>query len=101
MAVVPQHLTRDMSGDVHDRFIAGSAFCQLSDERVASIVQPTLHARALTDVGPGGLEGREGSRWVKLVQLSKREEIPTVARFSRTSTCTIRGVPLGHGKAAD
>ena len=54
-----------MSGDVYNRFIAGSALCQLSDERMPGVVQSPVHARALTDVGPGGLQGRDGSRRIK------------------------------------
>jgi len=65
-----------MSGDIHDRFFASSAFRQFGDERMAGIVQPPLDGSARTNVCPSCLQSRDGARWIKLVQLSEGEEIP-------------------------
>lgn len=44
VAVVLEHLFRDMAGDVHDGLIASAALGQLGDEGVPVVVPPSLYA---------------------------------------------------------
>ena len=56
VAVVLQHLFRDVPGDVHDRLIAGAALGEFGDEGVPVVVPAALHSCFLFDVFPASLQ---------------------------------------------
>ncbi len=76
MAVVPQHLLREVSGDVHDHLIARPTLGQVRHERVPVVVPAALNAGFLTEVVPGGLECRYRARGIIRSRLAVREHIP-------------------------
>ena len=65
-----------MTGDVHDRLVTGATLGEFGYECVPGIVHPTLDARALSGVAPGGLDRRHRARGVEVVCPSEREEVP-------------------------
>jgi hypothetical protein len=76
VTIVLQHLSGDVTGDVHDRLLTGTALGELGNKRVPGIVHPPLDARALSRIGPGGLDRCYRARGVHVVCPSEREEVP-------------------------
>ena len=56
VAVVLQHLFRDVPRDVHDRLVANSRLAKLGYEGVAGVMQAALHSCFLFDVFPASLQ---------------------------------------------
>src|SRR5690348_16196260 len=90
MAVVLQHLLRDMSGNVHDRLIARAALSQVRDERVPVVVPTALNAGFLAEIVPGGLERRYRARWIIRARLAVWEHVPFGPEFAEA-----KPVPFG------
>jgi hypothetical protein len=93
MAVVTEHPFRDMTGNVHDGLVAGTAFRQVRNERVAIVVPPAGDHCFLPDILPGRLEGGDGSRRIAGAGLPKGEQIPLWASFSEFLSIPSRVFP--------
>lgn len=66
MAVVAQHASRDVACDLHDRFVARSAFGKFRDQRVSVIVPPPGHLGISAGSIPGSLQRRDMSSWIAM-----------------------------------
>ena len=76
MAVVLEHLLRDVTGNIHDRLIARATLCQLRDERVPVIVKASGHLGIFADIGPSRLQGGDAASWVAGAGLPEGKDIP-------------------------
>ena len=83
MAVVPQHLPRNVSGNLHDGFVPRAAFRQFGDECVSVVVPTAFHFGVFSDAFPGSLERCHMACWIRGHGPAKREQIPLILNFSK------------------
>ena len=76
MAVVLEHVARDVSRDVHDGLLTSAALCKIGDERMSVIVPAARHLGVPPHRIPSSLERCHGSRGVARSGFAKGEEIP-------------------------
>ena len=76
MAVVFEHLLRDVSGDIHNGLVTRTAFRQLRDERVPVVVPATGNVGIVADIAPGRLQRRDGTCGIAGPRFSEREDVP-------------------------
>jgi len=76
VAVVLEHVPRDVSGDIHDRLLSSAALRKISDERMTVIVPAARHLGVPSHRIPCRLEGCDGTRRIAWSGLAKGEEIP-------------------------
>lgn len=74
VAIVPEHLLRDMAGNLHNGFIPCTAFGKLGDESVPVVVEAPRHPSLLAEVVPGRLERRDRLRGIARRGLSERKD---------------------------
>jgi hypothetical protein len=56
MGIVLEHLFRDVTCHVADYFIARAALRQISNERMACVMEASINARPFPGVTPSGLQ---------------------------------------------
>jgi hypothetical protein len=76
MAVVFEHLLRDVSGDIHNGLVTRTTFRQLRNERVPVVVPATGHLGIFADIAPGRLQRRDGTCGIAGPRFSEREDVP-------------------------
>jgi hypothetical protein len=76
VAVVLEHIARDVAGDIHNRLLTSSALRKIGDESVTVIVPTTRHLGVPPHSVPSRLERCHRSRGVAGPRLTEGEEIP-------------------------
>src|SRR5581483_4410416 len=76
VAIVLEHLLRNMTRDVHDGLVARATLRQFRDERMPVVMPAPLHAGLGTDIRPHCLERGDVAGWVSGLRGSEREDIP-------------------------
>jgi hypothetical protein len=76
VAVVLEHVARDVSRDIHDRLLTSAALCKIGDERMTMVVPAARHLGVPSHRIPSRLEGCHGARRVAWPGFAEGEEIP-------------------------
>ena len=76
VAVVLEHLFRDMPGDVHDRLVPGAALRQLGNEGVPVVVKTSRHRGVIAHIAPRRFQCCYVARGIGRLRFSEREDIP-------------------------
>ncbi len=82
MAVVLEHLLRDVAGNVHDGLIACATLGKVGNQRVPVVVPTAFHLGISAHVVPCGLERGDGTRGITWTRLSEGEDIQLRAGLS-------------------
>jgi hypothetical protein len=76
VAVMLEHLLGDVTGDIHDRLIAGAALGKIGNQRVPVVVPAALHPGIFAHVIPCRLERGNRTRWIARTRLPEGEDVP-------------------------
>ena len=84
MAVVREHLLRDVAGNVHDGLVYCAALCQFRNQRVPVVVPSASDAGFFTEVRPRGLQGGHWPSGITWAWTAKRKDLPLGTNLSET-----------------